>query len=219
MFIGVGVALVVPLFLQMIASGLVKDASTEPHLYLVFLGFCVVAAAASHTFIETVTKKLLREVQASRTDAQNARDEVEKMHSEVADNTYEKWLQQSREYREKRQYLDALTTADQAIRIHPEKGRAWAHKSVAAYYLKDFQKALDYGEKAVELGAPTEADKAKYLFNLACYKSHASKPIAETIDTLKEAVSLDPSLKDDIAADEDLAKAREALLFREAFGL
>ena len=60
--LGIAAAFVVPLFLNTISSSLIVDAEEFPTNYLVFAGFCVLAAFSSKTFISTLSDALLDKV-------------------------------------------------------------------------------------------------------------------------------------------------------------
>ena len=75
MVIGIGASLLVPLFLNMISSKLMKEASSNPGLLLVFLGFCLIAAISSKAFISTISDRILNQAkEARRATAELQRD-------------------------------------------------------------------------------------------------------------------------------------------------
>ena len=61
--LGIGASFLVPLFLNTISSQLLDDIRTKAEdrskNILVFLGFCLVAAISSKTFIQTISKRVL----------------------------------------------------------------------------------------------------------------------------------------------------------------
>lgn len=61
--LGIAAALVVPLFLNMISSSILANSEQAPTNYLVFGGFCIVAAFSSKAFLTSVSKKLLDRVE------------------------------------------------------------------------------------------------------------------------------------------------------------
>ena len=76
---GLVASFMVPLFLNMISSGLIeaiKD-KEDPSKLFVFAGFCLVAAVSSKAFINTLSDRILSE-------AKTARKEVRQIKSEVA---------------------------------------------------------------------------------------------------------------------------------------
>lgn len=58
--VSTGAAFLVPLFLNMIASGLVKECVDDPLKYLVFFGFCLIAAITSRPFIYSLSSQVLK---------------------------------------------------------------------------------------------------------------------------------------------------------------
>ena len=87
--IGVAAAFIVPVFLNMISSGLIKEVSEEvsvakaaPKL-LILVGFCLVAAISSRAFIRNVTDKLLREVENTKRVAAEANSQAKEANKEA----------------------------------------------------------------------------------------------------------------------------------------
>lgn len=71
--LGLAAAFIVPLFLNMISSSILADAEKTPINYLVFAGFCIVAAFSSKSFITSISKNILDKI-----------DSVEKKQHELA---------------------------------------------------------------------------------------------------------------------------------------
>lgn len=74
---GLAAAFAVPLFLNMISSSLVADSKTDPLKLLVIAGFCIVAAISSKAFIESLSKRLLNQVEQLDKDQKSLREDVE----------------------------------------------------------------------------------------------------------------------------------------------
>lgn len=74
---GLAASFAVPLFLNMISSSLVADSRTNPLKLLVITGFCIVAAISSKAFIESLSKKLLNQVEQLDKDQKSLREDVE----------------------------------------------------------------------------------------------------------------------------------------------
>ncbi len=87
--IGVGAALLVPLFLNMISSNLLsevvggKDNPGDFGKALVFLGFCLVAAISSRAFIQTISDRLLNEVKKTANEAKIEAEDAQTKVGEV----------------------------------------------------------------------------------------------------------------------------------------
>lgn len=71
--IGLGASSLVPVFLNMISSDLVKTSGEDPGRLLVFFGFCVLAAVSSRAFIRSLSEKVLREL---RQEVDDVKEEV-----------------------------------------------------------------------------------------------------------------------------------------------
>ncbi len=85
---GVCAAFLVPLFLNMISSDLIKPpGGNTPFVYmynyLVFTGFCLVAAISSRAFIQTLTDRILNEVKETKQRVETTQNEIEKVKSTV----------------------------------------------------------------------------------------------------------------------------------------
>ncbi len=92
--VGIGAAFMVPVFLNMISSGLISEISGEvsdPKMLsklLVLAGFCLLAAISSRAFIRSLTDRLLQEVSAARKEAKEAKEQASHAES-VASLTVE----------------------------------------------------------------------------------------------------------------------------------
>jgi DNA-binding MarR family transcriptional regulator len=82
--LGIGAALLVPLFLNTISSNLVLDIQTKPEItknILVFFGFCLVAAISSKAFIESISKRVLDEAREAKEAATAASQKASEVQS------------------------------------------------------------------------------------------------------------------------------------------
>jgi len=79
--IGIGAAILVPLFLRMISSNLISKAAENTESYFVLMGFCLISAISSRAFIDSMTKKVMRELSEK---TEKIRQDVEQVQSEVA---------------------------------------------------------------------------------------------------------------------------------------
>jgi hypothetical protein len=59
---GIGAAILIPLFLNMISSDLISADKIEIHDFFVYTGFCFIAAYLSDRFLSTIGEKILNEV-------------------------------------------------------------------------------------------------------------------------------------------------------------
>jgi hypothetical protein len=74
--VGIGAALLVPLFLNMISSDLLLACKESPSKLLVFAGFCIVASISSSAFIRSLSDRLLEQAAQSAEEANRRVDEV-----------------------------------------------------------------------------------------------------------------------------------------------
>ncbi len=80
---GLVASFMVPLFLNMISSGLIeaikgKDSNSgDPSKLFVFAGFCLVAAVSSKAFINTLSDRILSEAKAARKEVRQIKSEVD----------------------------------------------------------------------------------------------------------------------------------------------
>ena len=83
---GIGAALLMPLFLSMLSSSLLPDMlAADPKLddFLVFGGFCLLAAISARTFIQTLSDKILREVKETKKEQVLLGEQVKSVKSNV----------------------------------------------------------------------------------------------------------------------------------------
>jgi hypothetical protein len=86
--LGIAASLLVPLFLNMISSNLLESMRTgtpSPDLsrFLVFLGFCLVAAISSTSFIKTLSDRILREAKEAKKVARQADKKASEALSDI----------------------------------------------------------------------------------------------------------------------------------------
>lgn len=77
MVTGIGAALLVPLFLNTISSDLMQSVPGDGVKMLVFAGFCLLAAIFSKTFIDSIGKKALAEIEKARNEAAGAAEKAD----------------------------------------------------------------------------------------------------------------------------------------------
>jgi hypothetical protein len=77
---GVAAALLIPLFLRTVSSNLASNllsGNAGKDDWFVFAGFCLLAAISSKAFIQTLSDRILREVQETRREVQENKQEVQ----------------------------------------------------------------------------------------------------------------------------------------------
>lgn len=89
--IGVGAALVVPLFLQTISSDLINQCKDDSKYYFVYAGFCLIASIFSRRFLYTVADKVIKKAEQAEKKADQAvsiaTEKEEKIQAFVTKNT------------------------------------------------------------------------------------------------------------------------------------
>jgi hypothetical protein len=76
--IGVGAAYLVPLFLSVLSSGMVSESRDDPYKLLTFAGYCLIAAISSKTFIHSLSKKVIKDIQKESENMKMKLDVLEK---------------------------------------------------------------------------------------------------------------------------------------------
>lgn len=75
--LGIGSAVLVPAFLKMIASDLIKETTPYDNInYLIFSGFCLVAAIFSKRFINTIGDRILEAAKKAEINSNQAKEEI-----------------------------------------------------------------------------------------------------------------------------------------------
>lgn len=74
---GIGAAILIPLFLNMISSDLISADKIEIHDYFVYTGFCFIAAYLSDRFLSTIGEKILNEVKKVKSKQESTSQTVE----------------------------------------------------------------------------------------------------------------------------------------------
>src|ERR1043165_3591875 len=88
LFIGVGAALLIPLFLSTISSKLLENAIAGENAGVdsfVLASFCLLAAITSRAFITTLADKVLKEVREAKEEAFKAAQQVEEIAESVSE--------------------------------------------------------------------------------------------------------------------------------------
>jgi predicted transcriptional regulator len=92
MVTGIGASLLVPLLLNTISSDLMKSVPGDGIKMLVFGGFCLLAAISSKTFIASISKKILAEIDKVRVETASAVDKAEILAEKVTEADEEQLL-------------------------------------------------------------------------------------------------------------------------------
>ncbi len=81
--LGLTASFTVPLFLNMISSSLIKDAREDTLLQFVFFGICLIASVFSQKFLQSVSQKLLRELEQQKKDSKDIKQKINKQENEL----------------------------------------------------------------------------------------------------------------------------------------
>jgi len=66
MLMGISAALLIPLFLNMISSNLIKESTSDNSKLFILFGFCLIASLSSKAFIQTISERVLNEVKKTK---------------------------------------------------------------------------------------------------------------------------------------------------------
>lgn len=84
-FLGIGASILVPAFLKMIASDLIKETKPFDNInYLIFGGFCLVASIFSRRFITTIGERILEAAKNAEASSKEAKKEIESTKIELS---------------------------------------------------------------------------------------------------------------------------------------
>lgn len=73
---GASASLLIPLFLNMISSNLLKESESDSSKYFIFFGFCLIASLSSKAFIQTISDRLLNQVKQTNEKMENMKRDV-----------------------------------------------------------------------------------------------------------------------------------------------
>ncbi|MEO9802243.1 MAG: YEATS-associated helix-containing protein [Reichenbachiella sp.] len=83
-FLGIGAAILVPLFLKMISSNLIEDTPEYNNSnYLIFAGFCLITAIFSRRFINTLGEKILEAAKNAEKTSKDTKAQIESAQMEL----------------------------------------------------------------------------------------------------------------------------------------
>jgi hypothetical protein len=84
-FLGIGSASLVPAFLKMISSDLIKNSTSldNNNCFLIFAGFCLIAAIFSRRFITTIGEKVLEAAKNAELTSNENKKQIEKTKLEL----------------------------------------------------------------------------------------------------------------------------------------
>jgi len=198
---GILATFMVPLFLQMIGSTLLKTLAPNHHQFYVFVGFCSAAAFISHNFASKVSDRMMQDTQKKAKVAEKKADEA-LLKSES--NFVEGLKTRGGILFQEENYDKALLYINEYLDHRPEDaGMLWRK----AYILKresNVSEAYELVSKAIELKTDPIA---LIYFNRACYGCLLNKSVESVIKDLEHAFKIDDDgkvveyIKNDIEKD------------------
>ncbi|MCB0721838.1 MAG: hypothetical protein KDC42_06010 [Ignavibacteriae bacterium] len=94
-FIGIGGAFLIPLFLDIVGRTATSNGSTNGGFdahnidLLVFAGYCLVASIFARKFMDTISERVLRLAKEAKKEAEKSKEEVEKVKDSVGEKVEE----------------------------------------------------------------------------------------------------------------------------------
>ncbi|MDQ6423619.1 hypothetical protein RB620_29850 [Paenibacillus sp. LHD-117] len=85
-FIGISASMLVPLFLNTISSSLLKESETDNNKLLVFIGFCLIASISSKRFIQSLSDKVLSELNEVKEEVKEVKKDVDVLAEKETEN-------------------------------------------------------------------------------------------------------------------------------------
>lgn len=74
---GISASLLIPLFLNMISSNLLKESSTDSAKLFILFGFCLIASLSSKAFIQTISDRVLNDVKETKKEMDDIKKDIE----------------------------------------------------------------------------------------------------------------------------------------------
>jgi len=90
LMIGIVSAFTVPLFLEMVSSNLLAEAETNNIKYLVFIGFCLIAAFYANRFLDSVANNIFRDHAEVKKKTVKMEENSSKQYQIVQDIAYKR---------------------------------------------------------------------------------------------------------------------------------
>jgi hypothetical protein len=74
---GICASFLVPLFLNIISSDLIRESTFGSYKFFVFFGFCLAAALSSKAFIQSISDKLVNDIKKTQEEIKDIREKAE----------------------------------------------------------------------------------------------------------------------------------------------
>lgn len=187
--IGIGASLLVPLFLNMIGSNLIDQIPVSRENILIIMGFSLIAAMTSRSFIKNIGDRALQTANAAEKKANELA--VTLTLSEKRANSIIMPVVMI----ELEKFKQAIIDLDKVLRSDPEFAEAWAWRGFAEKRLNNYEQAVISMEKAIKL---EKSPSLLWHYNLACYKALAGRSINDIAKNLDVIYNSNEKTKDDI---------------------
>lgn len=105
--LGIIASCMVPLFLHLITSDLLTRATTEFNSLLIFMGFCLIASVSSNTFIQSMTKTTIKQLDDKIKDMNEALEKTN-LEIETSNGKIQEAVKQSKDVEEKAKELQTM---------------------------------------------------------------------------------------------------------------
>ncbi|WP_037469776.1 YEATS-associated helix-containing protein, partial [Shewanella marina] len=179
---GILATFMVPLFLQMIGSGLLDEISNTHKQFYVFLGICSAAAFVAQRFATSISDQLIK-------DANRKATQAEQKAEEATTKTYEIHIEQLKlqgsMHMIKHEFEEALILMNQYLEYNPKDSNSLCRKAFCLKRVGRIEKALEAINAAI---GSLDKPNGIYFFNKACYMTLLDKNIKEIIENLELAI-------------------------------
>lgn len=208
---GVLAVFMVPLFLQMIGSTLLKNLSPEHHQFFVFIGFCSAAGFIAHSFASRVSDKMWEDTKAK---AQVADKKADKALEKSQESYLETLKTRSGVLFNGEEYERALVFIDEFLHAVPDDVSMLWKKAYIVKRKNDIEQAYELIDRAVRL---SEKSVALLFYNRACYAALLKKPTEQIISDLEQVFAIESPEKSVDYIQNDLEYDLKPILDRKDF--
>ncbi|MEQ9235725.1 tetratricopeptide repeat protein [Coleofasciculus sp. E2-BRE-01] len=125
-------------------------------------------------------------------------------------NVYQAWYNRGLCLAELHQFKEAITSYQKAIKIKPDFYQAWNSLGNAFYHSHQYTEAITAYDHALQL----EPNLADTWYNRACCRALQGY-VDLAIDSLKQAIEINPNLRKQAKTDADLESIRNSWRFPE----
>jgi tetratricopeptide (TPR) repeat protein len=214
--LGVGAALMVPLFLNTISSTIIQESRNDHNKVYILIGFCLAASIFAKQFMGSVSSKALelsKEAKKIATEARQSAHSAEK-DAKSADNRAIAVYHVLRLI-ENEDYDGALAELDQILSNDAENSEGWAWKAFCLKRKEKYKEAVIAIQKALAI---ENKEVYPWLYNLACYQCLEGMATSEILGSLQRAqlaASKEQlkSLRSDLLAETDFDRIKQSPKF------